>query len=271
MKPREIATNVMIPSSPRTKILAVSTSLVAAASLLYSGQASAQNIGTSRWDRADRPRYESPQNFAVEVRFGPYRPEVDESFGGNGPYTKAFGTGKSVYFGLELDWQALRIPWVGTFGPGISWGTTSKSNAAKISKSTKDSAEDTYFSVQPMYGVGVLRIDVLAREVGIPIVPYGKFGLGYALWSTGTDAGVSTRDGVLGKGHTWGTHLALGGSVLLDFIDTSAAAQADEDTGINNSYIFLEWMRNNLDGMIESKPQMHVGTSTWVLGLAVEL
>jgi hypothetical protein len=252
-------------------MFAVSSVLVATATLLCSGQASAQNIGTSRWDRADRPRFETPQNFAVEVRFGPYRPEVDEQFGGSGPYKKAFGDGKSVYFGLEVDWQALRIPYVGTFGPGISWGTTTKSAPAKISKSTKDSAEDTYFSVQPMYAVGVLRVDVLAREVGIPIVPYGKFGLGYAIWGTGTDAGVSTRDGVVGKGRTWGTHLALGGMIQLDFIDTAAAAQADEDTGINNSYIFLEWMRNNLDGMIESKPQMHVGTSTWVLGLAVEM
>lgn len=75
----------------------------------------------------------------------------------------------------------------------------------------------------------------------------------------------------LAKGTPGVPTLRLAGRYSSTFIDSAAAAQADEDTGINNSYIFLEWMRNNLDGMIESKPQMHVGTSTWVLGLAVEM
>lgn len=225
----------------------------------------------SRWDRADRPRYESPQNFAFEVRFGPYRPEVDEPFGSNGPYKRTFGSGDGIYFGLEVDWQALRIPYVGTFGPGFSWGTTTKSANAKLAGTTTSSAEDTYFSVMPMYLAGVLRVDVFAREFGIPLVPYGKFGLGWGLWSTGTDTGVSRRDGVLGKGTTLGPHLALGGMLLLDIIDNSSSAQFDEGTGVNNSYLFVEWMRNNLDGMFTSSPTMHVGTSTWVVGLAFEL
>ena len=43
-----------------------------------------------------------------------------------------------------------------------------------------------------------------------------------------------------------------------------------ETTGITNTYLFGEWMYANIDG-IGSTPQLHAGTSTWVLGLALQL
>lgn len=227
-----------------------------------------------RWKRHDRPMYESPQSFAVELRFGPYIPNIDEQFnGGATPYRSTFGGGKGFHYGLEVDYQILRIPYLGTLGPGVSWSRTTREAKAKITGTDTDSAESTTLTIMPMALMGVLRIDVLSRELGIPIVPYGKAGLGFGLWSTGTDQGTSNRDGVDGKGRTWGTHLAGGGMFQLDFLDRSSAREIDDSIGVNHSYIFFEYMRANLDGSLleTSKPQLHIGTTTWVIGLALEM
>jgi hypothetical protein len=243
-------------------------------SLFGSSLALAQPAMEARdWRRRDRQTYQSPQRFAFELRFGPYTPEVDEPFATPGPMERVFGNRKGFYIGAEVDWQALRIPYFGTIGPGLGWGYTSRSANAKVSGTTDDSDAETSLTIMPMYLDAVLRIDVLARDVGIPLVPYGKLGLGFGMWSSSTDQGPSRRDGVLGRGRSWGTHMALGGMFLLDILDPSAALGFDEEVGVNNSYIFFEWQWANLDGqvkLIESGPQMHVGTSNWVIGLALE-
>ena len=226
-----------------------------------------------RWNRHDRVRPESPQGWAVELRFGPYRPNIDDELPGARPFETVFGNGKGFHYGLEVDWQALRIPYVGSFGPGFSWSRTTRDAKARLAGSTEASAETTSITIMPMALLGVLRVDIFAREFGIPLVPYGKAGLGLGLWSTGTDQGTSKRDGVDGKGRTWGTHLAGGGMFLLDFLDRSSAREIDDSIGVNHSYVFLEYMRASLDGSLleSSRPQLHVGTTTWVVGLALEL
>lgn len=222
--------------------------------------------------RLDRPVPESPQNFAFELRFGPYMPQIDDEFQGKKPFEQVFGTGKGFYFGVELDWQALRIPYFGTLGPGFSWGYTSRSANAKLSGTDIESAEETSLSIMPMYAVGVLRVDVLPRHLGVPLVPYGKAGLGLGLWSASNESGTSERDGVLGRGRSWGTHAALGGMFLLDILEPTVALAFDNDVGVNNSYLYFEWTWRDLNGLsfIENSPQMRVGTSGWSAGLALE-
>jgi hypothetical protein len=64
--------------------------------------------------------------------------------------------------------------------------------------------------------------------------------------------------------------MALGGMLLLDPFEPDAAVELDATAGVNNSYVFLEWYVSDLDGF-GSGDQMHVGTNTWVLGLALEM
>jgi hypothetical protein len=222
--------------------------------------------------RLDRKMPESKQNFAFELRLGPYLPRVDEEFSGKTPFATAFGNNHSFYFGFELDWQAVRIPYLGTLGPGFSWGYTSRSTNAKLSGTQTDSAEQTKFSVMPMYLAAVLRVDALAREAGVPLVPYGKFGLGLGLWSASNDLGVSERDGVTGRGRSWGTNAAVGGMFLLDVLERSRALTFDESVGVNNSYVYVEWQWLDLGKLqaIENRSQMRVGNTGWIVGLALE-
>jgi hypothetical protein len=214
----------------------------------------------------------SPQNVAFEVRFGPYLPNVDDEFSGATPFEDVFGDDNRYLFGLEVDWQALRIPYFGTVGPGIGWGyTTMSANAFLADGSGERADEETSLGLMPFYLVGVIRADVIARETPVPLVPYAKLGLGYSLWWSGNEAGGSTGpDGKAGKGASYGYQYALGGMLLLDFIDPDGAVQMDGATGINNSYFFAEWYVSDLDGF-GSGDQMQVGTNTWMLGLAFEI
>ncbi|HWL87532.1 MAG TPA: MXAN_2562 family outer membrane beta-barrel protein [Polyangiaceae bacterium] len=226
-----------------------------------------------------RPRHnsnESPQNFAMEVRIGPYKPQIDNeaSLKGATPWADTFRDFSRVLVALEFDWQAIRIPYVGTLGPGVSIGYTTMSARARKLGSDQLSGDTTSLDVFPMYAVAVLRADVLMRQAGIPFVPYGKAGIGYVPWRTYTAGGTSSvtnSDGttVAGKGQTWGWHFALGLSFQLDIIDSYAAKSMDTSVGINHTYLFGEWMFANYNGIGQEHPLL-VGTSTWVTGLAFE-
>jgi hypothetical protein len=238
----------------------------AAIVLLASREASAIELGTPATDHPFR----SAQNFALEIRLSPYRPQIDDdpNLGGTKPFEKNFGTKPRFFIGLELDWQAFRIPHVGTIGPGVGVGSVSMSRDVQTTTG-RTSGDSTTLAIYPFWGVAVLRADVLWRDFGFPLVPYAKGGLGLGIWRASNSAGTATQDGVSGKGKSWGTNFALGVSFALDSIDQGASRNMDNATGINNTYVFLEAYWLTLDGIGQSKA-LHVGSNTWSMGLAFE-
>lgn len=229
-------------------------------------RAADQSDELGRYDREHRIT-ESPQEVAVEFRFGRYVPNADEGLGST-PYQDTFGTDNRYYGGLELDWQLLRIPYLGTLAPGFGIGYT-QSNAKARLENGGTSEQPTSLQILPMYLVGVLRADVVAKQTPIPLVPYAKLGLGFAFWRA-TDAGESAKvDGVSGRGHSYGYQFALGCMLMLDAFDPTDARTADANLGLNHSYLFGEWYVSKLDGFGASD-QLQVGTNTWTAGLAFE-
>jgi hypothetical protein len=221
------------------------------------------------YGRLAERRNESPQNGAFEARFGSYYPRVDSSVEGS-PFKNSFGDTKRYMFGLEGDWQAIRIPHFGTLGPGIGWGYTQATGYARLTANPDASSdEETALSIMPFYLVGVLRADFLMRDLGVPLVPYAKLGMGYALWWASDGGKTASQDGVSGKGVSYGPQYALGGMFLLDILDQQTARDADNGLGINNSYVFGEWYVSDLDAFGSSK-RLNVGANTWVVGLAME-
>jgi hypothetical protein len=169
-----------------------------------------------------------------------------------------------------VDWQALEIPSFGTFGPGVGFGYTKFTGEAFLEDGTT-ADDETTLSILPMYLVGVLRVDVISKTTPVPLVPYAKFGLGYAMWWTSDGRGVARAgDGSRGEDTSWGGQFALGGMLLLDALDRRAAASMDAGNGVNSSYVFLEWYNSSLNGF-DSGNQMQVGTSTWMTGIALEM
>jgi hypothetical protein len=243
-----------------------------AAFLTLSTAANAQGVDEfGAYGGREEHYHGSPQNAAFELRIGPYRPGVDQGVSGQ-PFEDTFGNDTRILLGMEVDWQALRIPHFGSFGPGFGWGYTKFSADALLGDGSGErSAQSTSLEIMPMYVVGVLRVDVLARDTIVPLVPYAKVGLGYALWWVGDGDGTArAEDGTVGRGSSYGYHYALGLMLLLDIVDRAAAAQMDYASGINNSYLFFEWYGSQLDGF-GSGDQMQVGTNTWTLGLAFEI
>jgi hypothetical protein len=249
---------------PRPRALLSALAVLAVLALSRRGTAAEKDTSEQSWRE---PRIlESAQRFAIELRFGPYRPAIDDPFPGQKPYERVFGSDARIGFGLELDWQLFRIPYVGTLGPGIGWGYTHMS-AEALFDTGEASAEETNLAIMPTYGVAVLRLDALARRTVVPLVAYGKAGIGYGIYWTGNEVETQRR------GHTWGTHFALGGMFLLDAIDPRSAVEIDNEWGVNNSYLFFEWMVSNLDDFKGARDPsaMHIGTNTWMLGLAFEM
>ncbi len=211
---------------------------------------------------------ESPQHFQIELRFSPYYPNVDSAPGITGsPYEKSFGTSSRLLAAFEFDWQALRIPHFGTIGPALSVGYTSASGSTTYASNGAESPESTSLMVIPFYGVAVLRVDVFNREFKVPLIPYGKAGVGVGLWRASNDSGTSTSGGVDGKGATWGTHFALGIGLSLNWLDRRAARGLDGAIGINDTQLFFEWMWMNLNGF-SATDKLYVGASTFSAGLS---
>lgn len=214
-------------------------------------------------------RAQSPQNVAVEFRFGPYRPHVDEDLPGT-PYKDIFGDSTRWQGGLEVDWQVLRFRKLLSFGPALTWAYTHSSAPAPLASGDGMSAQNTTLGIMPMNLLAVLRFEAIADRTWVPLVPYIKLGLGTALWWSSIGEESTHYNGQVGKGTSFGYVAAIGTMVRLDMLDLQAAASADANLGINHSSIFVEYYKSNLNGF-GSSSTMEVGTSTWVMGLALEI
>jgi hypothetical protein len=246
---------------------------LAVASILVPAVAHAQ-VGTDLV--APRRRsFESPQRFAIEARFGAFSPAVDSdpALGGATPFAEIYGSSPQLLGGAELDWEALRIPHLGTFGPGLGLAYMKATDKAKFTKphgTETTSGEDTSLEIIPIYGVAALHVDVLWRDYGIPLVPWVKVGLGLSFWRASNTLGTSSYNSTAGEGHSLGTHLGLGLGLNLNFLDPDAAREFDNSMGVNGTYLFAEWTREDLTGLGTQSDPMRVGGTEWTFGLAFE-
>lgn len=262
---------------------ALTSAVVIAAVAAFASSASAQEDRTDTLGPLRHQRYESPQNFAIELRFSSFRPQVDSDPNLNGctPFADIFGSGSSLLFGAEFDWEALRIPHVGTIGPGVGVGYVTFSANAPYSSTTKmsggcvtsngqTSGESTSLNIFPMYLVGVFRADGLWKDFGIPVIPYAKLGGAFALWQATNTLGTSVFNSTKGQGYSLGTQLALGIAFNLNILDPASAKEFDESMGVNSTLAFAEWTDASINGLGFQSDPLRVGGTSWTFGIAWE-
>lgn len=235
------------------------------------------------------PNYASPQRFALEIKFGPYLPEVDNRYDGPGlgPYAEIFGETNDAGVAnddprlglmakLGFEWQFYNLG--GPFLLGTSVGFFQDradallANPDPNANSVRSSADRVRFNVVPLSLDVGYRFELLADRYRVPLVPYVKGGLAYGFWwSRGGASGVTENDaGVKGRGGSIGWQASLGLMLRLDFLERGTARELDRATGINHTYIFGEYQLQGLDGFGGALEKVSVGDDTFYLGLAIE-
>jgi len=230
----------------------------------------------------------SPQRWEIEIKFGPYVPDVDRNYSGVGfgPYATIFGETNDngvtidepkwrVMPVLAAEWQFAYV--AGRFGLGLQVGFfRAKANApyedaAPTDESVRSSADEVRFGMVPLALQLVYRFEMPADRWGIPIVPYAKFGPVYAFWWSRDGSGSLSRnsEGEPGHGGTWGWQVNAGGMLRLDAIEPRLARSVDKATGINHTYLFGEYQLSQINNF-EVGDAMSLGDGTWFAGLAIE-
>ena len=209
----------------------------------------------------------SPRGWNLELRFGPYKPNVDSEFASRGsdaaPYTQVFSSSRHLLFQIEVDRHISHR--YGTWAIGANAGYTHASAAALSADLTSRTGDDTSLTLLPLSLALVYRADFLRPEQGIALIPYAKAGLDCTFWRISDSARAGTTDG-----KTLGWHGGLGVSLDLASFDADAARAMDRESGVNQTAIFFEVDRYALDGF-GSSSVLHVGDTTWVGGLMFEM
>jgi hypothetical protein len=239
----------------------------------------------TRRDRAGRPG--SPQRFALEVKVGPYLPDVDRTYQGPGlgPYAAVFGqtdsTGQAIdqprpfpMPAFAFDWQFVYL--AGPLGLGVQAGFFRDKAQALVAnpregEHLRSAADRTTFSVIPLALLLSYRLELLADRLRVPLVPYAKAGFAYSFYWTKDGAGKIARNsaGEPGRGGVPGFQVNAGAMLRLDFIEPGTAKKLDNVTGINHTYVFGEYQLSRVDNFGVGR-NISLGDSTWFAGLAIE-
>jgi hypothetical protein len=228
-------------------------------------------------DFVEGPRhYRSPQNFAFELKFGPYRPDIDSEFAKAGgatpptPYKDYFGDGRHLLTQIEFDWQVFHR--FGSLALGFGIGYFQLTGAAPLGDGTgRISGDTSTLKIIPMSVSAVYRFDYLLERYEIPLVPYGKLGLDYDYWQNtdGNNEIATDGRGGTGRGGTTGWHATAGAALVLDFFDPDAARDFDSDLGVNHTALTFEFSHADISGLGQPN-RLHLGDTTWALGLLLE-
>ena len=193
---------------------------------------------------------ETPRTSMFELHIGSYEPQIDDQFVGATPYADIFEQEAPLLFGFHADRQVWSGFGSAAVGMGIRYGSVTGTARLEDGAQSEDATE---LHLLPVTLSAVYRFDVAAQRWNVPLVPYVKAGLNYTVWwilngrgeianSWGTDG-----EGHVGSGGTMGWFGAGGLQLLLDFFDSEMAAEFDTESGVNNSYLFVEYTMSEVN------------------------
>jgi hypothetical protein len=210
---------------------------------------------------------------SLEIKFGFYRPEIDREFKNlklpDRPFQDTFGSDSFFISTLGLDY--LLWTGFGSLGIGGSMGYLDAGGKGLL-KNGEKSSDSTSFSIIPFTASIVYRFDYLAQKFSIPLSFYGRIGLDYYLWWTTNGVGeISRFEGSSGRTYTgmggvFGWHYNAGLQLLLDIFAPEMATTFDNELGVNNTYLFIEYYAAYIDDF-GSKTSMQLGDRTFMFGI----
>jgi len=212
---------------------------------------------------------ESPRDMVLELKFGPFRPAIDSEFGaGKNPYKDVMGSGNVLMSQIEYEYEVYNR--VGVVAIGAGFGYARSRGTARLSDG-KASNDSTTLHLIPLSLSAVYRFDYLAQNYRVPLVPHLKAGFDYYLWWITNSVGKVARakDGSVGQGGTFGAHVSFGLAFHMDFLSPEMAQTFDADLGVNNTYLFAEYVLAFVNDF-GSKKSFNLSSRTFLFGIAFE-
>jgi hypothetical protein len=205
--------------------------LLGAGLLVLTGTAQADDDVPSGSRAAARDKGDlTTQKGNFELRYGGFTSLADENikavYGDGGHNMLQLEFGPQLYRFVEVD---VELGFYQELATTVSGGGAGSSVKTML----------TWF---PLGLSGTARLQLLDEQL---VVPHARLGFDYVLFTELTDDGTGGKDKVAGS--KLGHHYAIGGSLLLDLFAPGRASLLEAQTGINDTYLVVEWRRQNVD------------------------
>ena len=240
--------------------------------LLLGGSLVALMVAGAGEAHAGRPS--SPVDSTLDLRFGSWKPAIDKeaSLGTPKPFAQIFDGDDLFYFEGVYGRELLRG--VGSLGLNLSLGYGGVAGKS-LDLDGASSGDTTTFRMVPLRLGAFYRFDWLQERFGVPVVLSGEAGLTSIQWWTASEGGISdyeTEAGVrsVGSGETHGWHAGATAYLLLDTFAPGMAMNFDADSGVNNSYLFVNFMQTEADDF-GSKTSWSLSDTTTLFGIGFEM
>lgn len=213
---------------------------------------------------------ESPIQWQVELKAGPYKPSIDGEFANAHPFETIYGESPVGLAMVEVGLQVYRGP-IGVLAISGAFGFSSDEGTSLDPETNTKPGDATTFNVAPTQLSLVYEMNALQQEFEIPLVFFGKGGVDYWLWWV-RDANdeIAAYEGAEAMGGTMGWHAGGGVRLLLDWLDPGSAQSFDQDIGVNNSYLFAEYTHARVDDF-GSATSFRLGNDILLFGLSFEM
>lgn len=181
----------------------------------------------------------TPQRGDFELRYGVlnYRP-IPLPNGGEdvNPIETVYNRNPHNILQIEFGPQIGRFV---EFDLGIGF---SQELSTSIAEGGAASTQKTMLTWWPLTADASLRAHIVDEQIFVPAVRYG---FDYLLWGELTDNASGGKDRVTGA--KIGHHYAFSGQILLDVLSKGRASMLEAQSGINDTYLVIEWRRQNVD------------------------
>ena len=220
-----------------------------------------------------RPRA-TPVDSTLDLRFGSWKPAIDEEagLGGSKPFDRIFD-GDDLFY-LEGAYGRELLRGFGSLGLNLSLGYGGVAGRSLDLDGARSGDTTTFRMVPARLGL-FYRFDWLQERFGIPVVVAGEAGVTSIQWWVASEGGISdfetpAGDRSVGSGETHGWHAGGTAYLLLDTFAPDMARNFDADAGVNNSYLFVNFMRTEADDF-GSKTSWSLSDNTTLFGIGFEM
>jgi hypothetical protein len=218
-------------------------------------------------------RAESPRNFTLELKLGPYTPLIDSANFPDlrpedpRPYARVFGATPMLMGEIGLEYMIFQK--LGTLSAGVSVAYAEKFGKAIDAETGMKADQSTGLRILTVRPTVTYRFDWAAMKYNVPLIPYVKGQFVAMPWWVVNGGTLEYSGNLPGQGIAYGFAGTGGLSFMMDFLDQRLARDFDSSVGVNHTYLFAEF---NFQEMLSSATvPLILSSRHWLFGIAFDL